>query len=307
MAIKRYIGIKKETTYGEFEVGIDTWIEAIETIAGDQGWIIPDLIGTRERRKKNLGPWRAKGNIRDFPLEPENAGDLITGALGIDNVGDLGGGFYGHTILPSDTIPSYSLRIGLDNISERRFSGCLISNITMKFVQGADAVIGISIFQGATIEVLGAASSATLSPLDAFTYHQAKIELEGSTISTDVYDAEVSIDNSIIDRGALGTRFVTTKRIGSRTVRGKLSLFFKDTTEYQRFLNGTEFDLKISVTNGNYSLSIHLPRCIYRSSKTNLVAMNEPIVVDGEFEAFYDSSSGYEVRVILKNTKSSAY
>ena len=304
----RYVSIAKESTFGVFETG-GTFapMEAVESLAADQNWVISDSIGQRARVKKSLGIWRIKGNVGELDIEPENVGDLLTGCLGSDDIGTVGGGYYRHTISPADTIPSYSMKIGLDSVIERRISGILIDSIRMSFTQGERARIQATCLSGFE-ETTDTPSAPSFSTLQPFMFHEAEIELEGSTITQKVYAGEVSVNNGLIDKGALGTRYMDTIRVGLRSVSGKLSMFFTDTTEFTRFKNGTEFSLTLTYTSGSYSFKVILPKCVYKAdSVAHSRPITEALVMDASFEAFYDSDAGYEIQIQLINKQSLAY
>jgi hypothetical protein len=91
-------------------------------------------------------------------------------------------------------------------------------------------------------------------------------------------------------------------------------MFFSDTTQYAKYLNGTEFDLLITVTgaliggSNYYQFKVHCPKCVFASDSVgHVVAQNESIVVDMPFECLFDAVDGYDVKITMVNTKSTAY
>jgi hypothetical protein len=308
----RYVKIGKEAVYGTLGAGVWTWIESKETINPDQDWKIYESVGTRARRKKSLGNWRSKGNIGDFPLEPENGGELLAGVMGADVVTPLAGSAYKHTFGVADMLPSYSLKIGTD-VYARQLTGCLVDSLKLSFPQGESIKATASILQGFGLETQIAMETPTFSVLEPFVFHTATVSIAGSDKTTQVFDAEVSINNNLIDRGSLGNRFMDTKRIGGRVISGKLSMYFIDNAMWTRFVNGTEFALIITYVGAligsgiYYQLKITLPKCILKNAAAHVVAVSEPAVIDCPFEVFYDAVSGYDISIELQNTISTSY
>jgi hypothetical protein len=308
----RYVKIGKETVYGTLGAGVWTWIESKETIIPDQDWKIYESVGTRTRRKKSLGNWRSKGNIGDFPLEPENGGELFAGAIGLDTVTPGSGGSYKHTFGVNDMLPSYSLKIGTD-VYARQLTGCLVDTLKLSFPQGESIKATASILQGFGLETQIAMESPTFSTLEPFVFHTAQVKIAGSDKTVQVFDAELTIANNLIDRGSLGSRFMDTKRIGGRVISGKLSMYFIDNAMFTRFIAGTEFALEINYTGAligsgiYYTLKIIIPKVILKNAVAHVAPQNEPAVLECPFEVFYDSVSGYDISIELVNTISTAY
>jgi len=312
MTVKRYVSMGKEVTYGS-AILATAYAEAIGSIKPDQGWIIPSPIASREFRKRNLGPWRSRGTIGDFPIEPENIiGDLLLGAFGAVTTTNPTSGVYNHTFSPADSLPSYTVRFAVEQ-TERVLRGGLIEALTIKFPHNDNVKATAEILSG-FVETKTALSSPTFSPLQALNMlgYSGVLTIGGVDKKNLVYDLEINLKNNIpFERGDLSGRTFATKRYGQRTVTGKLSAYFDDTTEYDRFINGTDFTLVIRasgplITAGyNYFLELELRKCIYlKDTVPDVKPINEPLVIDAPFQAFYDTTGGFnaEAKAVLENT-----
>jgi len=314
MAIKRYIGIGKETTYGSI-IAPTRYIESIEQNNPDQGWIIPPSIGQRALRKKNLGPYRTSETLGAFDVEPENIGELLLGAIGSVTTTNPYSGVYNHQFTPADTLPSFTMRIGSE-IIERILPGCLVNSLQLQASQEGNIKAIAEIFSG-FVESNTSLQSAIFSPLQAFNFLSDPtanyLKLAGVNKQTQIYDLSIKIDNKIpFRRGALDSRMFSTKRVGSREITGKLSLFFDDTTQYNAFIAGSEFSIEIIcygpvfAAGQKYKLEIYVPKCIYTGAVPKNEPMDEPIKIsDASFKGFYNEVVGAEIVLNLTNGVSS--
>jgi len=309
----RYVGIGKETVYGT-AVAASRYAEAITSIKPDQGWVIPAPVASRAFRKRNVGQYRARGNIGDFPVEPETIiGELLLGVFGSVSSAQQGGtAAYLHTFTPADTLPSYTTRIGVEQ-TERILPGCLVEALTVKFAHDKDLQATAEILSGFP-ETKASIGTPTISSLQALNMLDAASILTIATVSKRnlIYDLELTIKNNIpFDRGDLSGRTFATKRVGQREITGKLSAYFDDTTEYDRFIAGNEFTLIITAqgpviaSTYYYKLNFELRKCIYlKDVVPDVKPQNEPLVVDAPFKAFYDTTGGFnaEAKATLQNT-----
>jgi len=308
--LARYFGIAQEYTF-KTEKAASVYTNIIrESIVPDQGWIIPETVARRAFDKKVLGAFRARGNI-EFPVEPENGiGWYLKWALGSVSSAQQGGtSAYKHTFKSADDIKSFTGRIGADT-DERVLGGCLLNSLALRFAHGEEIRGVAEIF--AAEEAKGTIGSPTFSALDPFVFSQATVEF-ADTSKAIVAEGEVRINNRIpFDRGVLGSRYYPKIMVGKRLVDGRLSLFFDDATEYDRFLAGTEFKLEllttgpaIGATGYNYTLNVIMTKCIYLRDTAPHIDRRELIVLDAPFQAFYDSTPATEITVELINEKTS--
>jgi hypothetical protein len=304
----RYTALGKETVAYGTPAAATRYAEAIASVKPDQGWVIPPPIASRAFRKRNLGPYRARGSIGDFPVEPENIiGELLMGVFGSETPTNPYSGVYLHTFAPADTLPSYTLRLGVEQ-TERILAGAMVESLTVKFPHGNDVQASAEVLSG-FVETKAAIGTPTISALQAFNMQGASAQVLIATVEKRslVYDLELTIKNNIpFDRGALDGRTFATKRVGQREVTGKLSAYFDDTTEYDRFIAGTEFTLDVIATGPTfasiyyYYLEFELRKCIYTGGAPDVKPQSEPLVIDAPFKAFYDTTGAFNAEAKAK-------
>jgi hypothetical protein len=308
MAIKRYVGLGKQTQF-ETETTISRYLESVADVEPDQGWIIPASIAQREQRKRNLGFFLERGTIGDFEAEPENIGELLLGAFGSVTTTNPATGVYQHVFSPADTIPSWTLELGVD-IVRRVITGMLVNKLTFRMPHDDNlkANVGVICRGPENRQTLPTPSTSTLQ---AFVFPQLTLSLAGIDKASQCYDGEIYIDNRIPVRSGGGVRYMPNIRVGQRKVGGKLSLHFDDTIQYDRFLAGTEFTLLAKwigpLISGSYyyQLELELRKCVYlRGVAPGPKPQDEPLVIDAPFEAFYDTTAGFnaEAKATLINT-----
>ena len=306
----RYSAWGKETVYGT-AVAASRYAEAIAGIKPDHNWVIPDPVFGRAYRKRNLGPYRARGPVGPFPVEPENIGEILLAALGSVSTTNPISGVYLHVFSPADLPPSLTVRLGVE-LTERILPGCLLEDLKLKIPNDKDVEATAQFLSGFP-ETSGSIGTPTASALQALTVASGAtmMTLEGSDRKNVLFDSEIQIQNKWSDRGNLGGRTLAVKRIGNRTVLGKLSTNFDDVNEYTRFINGTPFTLVHQVAgpeiveNYPYYLKLELRKCVYKKDGVpDVKNQGEPLVVDAPFQAFYDTTGAFnaEIKATLQNT-----
>jgi len=311
----RYIGIAKESVFGSPEGNSVRYDAGLVDVKPDQNWIIPEPVLNRAIREKSLGIYRARGTIGENFAEPEGIlGDLLLGVFGSESVTVPVTGVKRHLFYGTETLPSYTLRLGVEQTA-RVIAGMLVESLTLKWRYNDAVKYTAEVLSGVVETKEATVGTPPISALKSF------VPTEGTNVCTIatadkkslVYEAEVTIKNNIpFDRGSLASRGFTTKRYGKREVTGKLSMYFDNTTEYDRFIAGTEFNLNLKIQTGElvvdpqpYYLELDVRKCVYLKDVAPAIkAQNEPLVVDAPFKAFYDTTDGFnsECKVTLQNS-----
>jgi len=307
----RYVGLGKEVDYGVVAAAT-RYLEAITSFSPDPNWVIPPPIVDRAYRKRNLGRYRTRGTIGEFPVEPENIGELLYGVFGSVSSAQQGGtSAYLHTFSPGVQLPSYTIHISTEE-KDRRLPGGLVESLTVRLPYDGDGKTRAEIFSG-FVETTDTILTPTISTLQALNMQNANsiLTIAGLTKRVYIYDLEITIKNNIpFDLGSLDGRTASVKRTGQREVTGKFSAFF-DETEYNRFVAGTEFTLIVQalgpIITGSYPyyLAFELRKCVYlKNVVADIKPQNEPMIMDAPFKAFYDATGGFnaEAKATLQNT-----
>lgn len=314
MSRARYVNLKKESVYGTAEGSAGRYEDAVCKIQPNPNWLIPAPVAQRAYKKRSTGLIRSQGNIGDFAVTPCGIiGDLLLGALGTCNSALQETGVYLHTFTPADTIPSYTGRIGVEQI-ERILPGCLVEELNLKFVAGQSLTANALIYSGfsETSTTIGAPTTDTVQ---AFTQIDDLVNftLDSSDRSAVLSELSIKIKNNIpFTRGDLSGRTFSKIRTGQRKVTGNLTAYFDDTVEFDDFKNGTAFDIIAGLSGVlagdtyRYVLTMNLYECQFmQNAAPDIKEQSEPLVINAPFQAFYKAEESTEVKGYLQNTISS--
>jgi len=298
--LARYLGVGEESTYG-VAAPPTRYIDILrESLVYDKGYIPVETAFSREIRKYVEGKAKVTGGI-DFTVEPENVGEFLKWALG--SVETTGTGPYTHTFKPADTIKSFTV-IVVSEVVQRKITGCLINRLEIE--SALDIVTG-------SIEVLGSREvkdagnyTPTISTLPPFVFKQGSLILGGADRSSYLRAFRLRINNNIPEEDLYGFGDNHPQRIlvRGRRVEAELEMVFTDTTEYDNFLAGTEVSLNLKFVNGDYEFEVILPKMVICSDTTPHIDRREPLRITAPMLVLYDSSSGYDVCIKLKNSVS---
>lgn len=313
----RYIAVGKETVLGT-EVAATRYDNQAEAdIEADQGWIIPEPVDDRSYKKRNLGSFLNSGAINLDVCTEGIIGELLMGLFGTDTKTNPATGAYAHLFSRAAEQPSYSLRIGVD-LRERLMTGMLVDALTLQFQPGQDLKAKADVLSG-FVESHGSLGSPSFSELQNLTMSNAGgfVKFSGTDKTNKVHAAEVTLRNNFRrDARDLSGRTLSAKRAGVFSALGELTMFFEEYLEYNKFISGTEFTLllyskgaQIGSTGYYHGLEVEYRKCVYKKGALPLKKQTEGSVFKAPFQAFYDSSGGFnaEAKVTLTNTVSADY
>jgi len=311
----RYIGIAKETSYGE-PVTPAKFIDIVkESIGADQEILLAETVRGRDYYKQSAGVVKVSGGF-DFFVAPENGiGQLLYYCLGTVSSAQQGGtAAYLHTITPADNPPSFTVEKGLDAITGLQYPGCKVSKLTLKSVRKENLSCSIDLI-GKTEKVVSL-STPTWSNLPDLTFMQGTFKIDASACG-DITGIEARIFNALLgDEYRPQSRVISKLPVGSRKVEGRLDLEFVDKAQLEKFygaaaatepqatLTGVALDLKWegATIEGayKYSLQLEIPQVYYTTAKA--VLNKRDLILQGvDFEAIYDATSTWVIRAKLQN------
>jgi hypothetical protein len=250
-------GFVDESTYGTFVVPTRFLEFNSESLKLERERIESAGIraGRRVLHRWAAGVQRVTGDI-EFELAPQGTALLWKHILGA--VVTTGASPYTHTFTPGDLAgKSMTVQIGRPDIggTVRAFSylGCKVASAELSLAVNEFAQMSVSLYgahedTGQSLAV--AAYPATLSP---FVFTQGSVSLAGSAF--DVQECSLAIDNGLAtDRHFIRT--TTPERpkepleATRRAITGSLTADFTDLTAYNRFVNGTEAALVVTLNAG---------------------------------------------------------
>jgi len=319
MAIKRWVGLGKETEWGTSVIAT-RFLRAQESIISDPGWYTPPPIIRRAPSVKEAVKYLAQGNIGEFDARPDTIGEMLYMAFGKVETGAPVGTAYKHTFTPEDNIPHYTF-MALTELKIRVIPTILMQRLTFRFGQGLECLKVLASVVGRGPE--GDAAPDTVEPTDSdfSSEHTFSLDqLTGFKVDTVdrlayLFDGEINFENPLpIEKMREGgSQYLGSLRLSDRRVTGKLSLAFEDTNERAKFLNRTSFDLwfqwkgaQIGATGHYKTFETFLYNCSFmKDTSPHVKPINEPLVLNAPFQAFYDSGEGMEAKATLENEETS--
>lgn len=116
-----------------------------------------------------------------------------------------------------------------------------------------------------------------------------------------------TVTNNLREQRAIGYVAPAGVANGLYTVTGTIRLYFQDNALYTKFINDDNFavlvtlDDQTGVTNGN-QYTIEFPKCKFSQVTKNITGNNQDVILEGTFQAIYDSTLGATMSVISKNS-----
>ena len=202
------------------------------------------------------------------------------------------------------TLKSFSLEKKFELGSTDKFhlfKGCRIGSMGLNISAG-EIVTGNFTVLGKNMTV---STSAVDSSIDATTTAQpfnavnnvTQILEGGSGISESVMSLSLTIDNNLRAQNEIGNLGATGIGLGQFSVTGSMSAYFSSGTLYEKFVNGTDSALSITLNDGSNSYTFLLPKIEYTTGTVTAGSTNSDVMSDLEFIAKYDTSEACTLKI----------
>lgn len=243
----------KEETTKNTRIVPDHWLEFVNESVQLRKTRI-ERSGRRAGRRTNIG-WATgnqwvEGSVA-FEMVPQSTASLLK--LCIGGVVTTGVGPYVHTITPGD-LKSFTAQFGRPStdgtVRPFEYTGCMVDSWTLSFDATGDGSMvefeaGLMGYGEDTGQVLATPSYPTVT---SWTSVQASLQIAGSPYCVDSLTLS-GANNLRMNHEACaatpGKPNITEN--GVRSYSGTLVSDFKDLTAYNRFVNGTEAALVVTV------------------------------------------------------------
>ena len=316
---KAQIGFVEETVWASGSPTINKFIPFIsESVVNEKDIVTTDAIrGGAARSVWREGSNKVGGDINAEVQPTDEFGTLFKHALGrAETAGPSGNGFYVHDIFPSGTLPA-GLRLEIErDVGAFTYDGIKVNSVTLECSVGEPLTTTFSLL-GRTETISAEPTTATsISTLNPLTFDEGATLIDG--VDAEVSGFSLTINNNLKDdKGRLGSKYrAAIPRDGFRDVTGSLNMEFDNTTQYNKYVNGTEAAVSLTFTSDDvaisgqvYVLQIDCPRIVF-SGTTPVVDGPSLIYHDMPFSALEQDSPDedwmrYECRLRLINADSS--
>jgi hypothetical protein len=212
-------------------------------------FIVPDQIRhSRDRYIAMAAPFAISGSM-EMELIPNGTAHLLKSAFAatIDTSAYAGGG-YQHVYTPASSAQTFTFESSAADVLIMRYGGCRVNTIEIKAAFGEIVTAAFGL-EGVNRAKQGSAATPTYVNTIPFHFSGVDIKVATGTLLTTVKDFSFGVNNNIERIGTLRkTRAWKRLDLGMREVTLALTIDFTDTSEYDRFLNETIFDVDLHMT-----------------------------------------------------------
>lgn len=184
------------------------------------------------------------------------------------------------------------------------YAGCKVQSWTLAVEAGEIATLGLTLL--AKSETIGTALAAASYGTGAgrpFTFVHGGVSISGSSVC--VRGIEVSGENSLSDeRMCVGQDTIDEPvEMDRREITGTATMEFTSTLQYQRYLDGSELPLVLSMSAGSAAQATLTMNCRY-DGVTPVVEGRDLIVVEIPFKVVGTTTDAGGITAVIKNSQS---
>jgi hypothetical protein len=198
--------------------------------------------------------------------------------------------------------PQYlSIEDGMLDVSKYRlFTGCAVRQFQMSMAPNAMVTATFS-FTGKGMSTSSSSADDTpvapsgFEPFDSFS---GEINEGGSPIAT-VTSLDFTIDNGLQPTFVIGSPETPQLEYGRAKISGTMQAYFADLSLYNKFVNETESELNVSMTDGETgnTYTFYFPRTKYNGGDVPL-ANEQSRIMSVPFVALYDTGEDTSMYIV---------
>lgn len=241
-----YVGYGVEVTEGT-AVAPTKWLPVSSFSFEDSNdFIVPDQIRhSRDKFIAMAAPYAVSGSM-EMELIPLDVAHLLKSAFAATiSTSSYAGGGYQHVYTPGSAEPTLSFEGSAADILVMRYAGVRVNTLEIKSAYGEIVTASFGL-EGLSRAKQGGPGAPTYTVAAPFHFSGTDIKVASGTLLTTVKDFTFGINNNLERIGTLRkTRSWKRMALGMREVTLALTLDFTDTSEYDRFLNETVFDVDL--------------------------------------------------------------
>jgi hypothetical protein len=253
---------------------------------------------------------RADRQTTDLVLTSASASGAVNYELSYAEFDDfleavLFGTWAGNVLVNGVTQRSFTIERALNDVNQFfAFRGMTLSKMSMKWQSGS--ITGGSFDFMGKDAVRAGATQLPGSPIASQTFDVMNgvsgvtgIKEGGAALAgTFIKSLDLSIDNSLRARDAIGTLGAVSIGAGTIKVTGNISVYLSDGTLYDKFLNNTSTSLEFTSQDGaGNGYTILLPHVKYGDAKVAAGQKDQDVMLDLPFTALMDSVSGNTIQI----------
>lgn len=306
----RYLGIGKEGAYGT-PVSASYYIPIIsEDLRVEHNYIYPSTVAYREFDRVIPGKKLVTGGWEQYVTYDNGIGLILKALLGSETKTNPTTGVAKHEFKRSSSLPSLTVRVGLDDVTEKIFHGVGINELRLELIAGE--LLTCSADCIGEDESIGSLSTPQFSTQEFISADKViTFKLDAIDVAPERF--LLTIRNNIdADAFVLGSRLIQRLEPTTLEVEGEMDIRFLSTSHLNDFLNGNKKDLQVKmrgglITGSYYNeLQIDIDEIIYDAGDA-YIDRKERIVQNLKFTAIRDSVSDEPIIITLQNNEDTLY
>lgn len=303
MAEQQHVGIGAESTYGtavaptdflegveSADVNLNKEVEEISTIRAHSVRIV-NLLNERV-----AGTVICIGNYQELGLIFKH----FWGAATTSGAGPFTHTFPGSSGIPDTGRIGKSLTIEIMEASglATRYAGCKVTQIRISADANRSPRIEFTFFGKSAAT---ATPAAFVDPgFNPMVVGDADFIFDGTTL--DVTDFDITLSREVDEPFVVGSAAVAKEpRDGKLAATGTCTLLFTDNTQWTKFLNNTDVDVQLAITDGTRALTLNMNKVRLRNHTKPIEAENSRVRCKIDFVSFFDTTTTENVQAILVN------
>ena len=204
------------------------------------------------------------------------------------------------------TQKSYTLENEFTDIVQfLSFTGMMVNNFTLDVkvgdvVTGSVGFMGLSSARGTSTVGTGAAIAGSNNDIMNGVSDVSNILENGTLLSTGgVYVLSTSIDvnNGLKGQKAVGTLGNVGLLTGRANVTGKLEVYFKNGSLYDKLINDTSTSLSFRITDGTNTYVVTLPKLKFNGGDPTVSGVDANVILPLGFQAIYDTTTACTIQI----------
>lgn len=306
------IGYAEETTYGQ-PVTVTRFVPLApdESLTNEIARMESEgiIAGARILRSEQWAPGRRTvGGDVGHEWYQQNMALLFKHMLG-SITSSFTGGIGTHTITPGNlTGKSLTVQVGKPTVSGAvipfTYAGCKVQSWALSVVAEEIATLGLTLIaQSETNGIALATASYGTDAARPFHYVQGGVSISGSEVC--VRELTVECENNLSDeRVCIGQAEIDEPvEMDLREITGTATMEFTSTQQYQRFLDGTEVPLVLSMS-ASASAQATITMNVRYDGVTPAVAGKDLIVTEIPIKVIGTSSDAGGFTAVIRNSQS---
>lgn len=266
-----YVGYGTEVTDGTFVAPTKFLPVSSFSFEDSNDFMTPDQIRrSRDRFIAMVAPYAVSGSA-EMELIPNDVSILLKSAWAASvTSGAYAGGGYEHVFTPASQEPTFTFESSAADILIMRYSGVRVNTLEIKAAFGEIVTASFGL-EGVNRQKQGSPTAPSYTNVQPFHFTGVDVKVASGTLLTHVKDFTFGSNNNFERIGTLRkTRAWKRMAFGMREVSLSLTLDFTDTSEYDRFLNESVFDVDLHLEGASGQSGMGSNKPILRIQPTNV-------------------------------------